>query len=121
MFPSSTPRRKKQEEKEKKKRKETQRTLRTHNQAPPLLGATIDGLNYINQLLLILQHPIQLIIIARAEITHHVFIAEEKHQRHRVVQLVHLLEVRHLVEVAHVHDREVFDSVCDSYGSTLEG
>ncbi len=44
--------------------------LRTNNQPPPLLRPAINRLNNINQLLLILQHPIQLIIISRAEIAH---------------------------------------------------
>jgi len=43
-----------------------------------------------------------------------VLIAEEEHQRHRVVELVHLLEVGDLVQVADVEDGEVFDAVGDS-------
>lgn len=41
-------------------------------------------------------------------------VAEEEHQRHRVVELVHLLEVGDLVQVADVEDGEVFDPVGDS-------
>ena len=44
--------------------------LRTNNQTPPLLRPAINRLDNINQLLLILQHPIQLIIISRPEIAH---------------------------------------------------
>ena len=44
--------------------------LRTNNQPPPLLRPAINRLNNINQLLLILQHPIQLIIVSRPEIAH---------------------------------------------------
>ena len=40
-------------------------------------------------------------------------VAEEEHQRDGVVQLVHLLEVRHLVQVADVQHREVLDPVGD--------
>ena len=97
-----------------KKANETQEpTFRTNNQTPPLLRTLINRLNNINQLLLILQHPIQLIVVSRAEITHHVFVAEEEHQRHGIVQFVHLFEIGDLVQVAHVDDGEVFDAVGD--------
>lgn len=41
------------------------------------------------------------------------FIAKEEHDRHRVVQLVHAVELGHLVDVAQVHDREVLDLLRD--------
>lgn len=40
-------------------------------------------------------------------------IPEEEHERDGVVELVHLLEVRDLVEIADVDDGEVLDAVCD--------
>lgn len=43
------------------------------------------------------------------------FVAEEEHERDWVVEFVHLLEVRHLVEIAYIEDRKVFDSVGDSF------
>lgn len=88
--------------------------LRTNHQPPPLLRPAIDGLHDIDQLLLILQHPVQLIIIPGAEIAHHVLVAEEEHERHAVVEFVHLLEVGHLVEIADVDDGEVLDAVGDA-------
>lgn len=87
--------------------------LRTNDQTPPLLRPFINRLNNINQLLLILQHPVQLIIISRPEIAHHVLVPEEEHQRHSIVELVHLLEVRHLVDIADVDDGEVLYAVGD--------
>ena len=42
------------------------------------------------------------------------FIPEEKHDGHGVVEFVHLLEVGHLVEVAEVDDGEVFDALGDA-------
>lgn len=89
-------------------------TLGTNNQPPPLLCPTIYRFNDINQLLLILQHPVQLIIVARAEIAHHMLIAKKEHERHRVVELIHLFKIRHLIQVADVENREVFHSVGDS-------
>lgn len=86
-------------------------TFGTHHQPPALLGPPINRFNNIDQLLLIFQHPIQLVIIARSKITHHVLISEKEHQRDRIVQFVHLLEVGDLVEVTHVDDSEVFHPV----------
>ncbi len=40
-------------------------------------------------------------------------VAEEEHEGDGVVELVHLLEVGHLVEVADVDDGEVLDAVGD--------
>jgi hypothetical protein len=87
--------------------------FRAHHQTPPLLRALVNRLNNINKLLLVLEHPVQLVVVSRAEIAHHVLVAEEEHHRDRVVQLVHLLEIRHLVQVADVDDGEVLDAVRD--------
>lgn len=43
------------------------------------------------------------------------FVSEEEHECHWVVEFVHLLEVRHLIEIAHVENCKVFDSVGDSF------
>jgi hypothetical protein len=43
-----------------------------------------------------------------------VFIPEEEHKCHRIVQLVHLVEVLDLFQVADVDDGEVLDAVCDA-------
>lgn len=85
----------------------TDLTLRTNNQTTTLLRALVDGLDDVDQLLLVLQYPIQLVIVTRSEIAHHVFIAVEKHDRHRIVELVHGVEIRDLVDVAQVDDGEV--------------
>ena len=42
------------------------------------------------------------------------FIPEEEHDGHGVVEFVHLLEVGHLVEVAEVDDGEVLDALGDA-------
>lgn len=62
--------------------------LGTNNQTAAFLRTPIDRLDDIDQLLLVLQHPVQLVVVAGTKIAHHVFIAEEEHDGHRVVQLV---------------------------------
>ncbi len=42
------------------------------------------------------------------------FIPEKKHQRNRIIQFIHLLEIRHLIQIAHVQDGEILDSVGDA-------
>ena len=86
-------------------------TLGTLHQTPALLGATVDGLEDIDHLLLVEQLPIYLVIVSRSEITHHVFVSEEEHDCAGIVQLVHLVEVGHLFDVANVDDGEVLDAV----------
>ena len=81
------------------------RTFWTDDQTSPLLGPTVNCFNDVNQLLLILQHPVQLIVVSRSKIAHlyidqhvlvdtsktlgigpyHVLIAEKEHERHGIV------------------------------------
>ena len=89
--------------------------LGTHYQTPTLLRSSVDRLDDIDQLLLVLQHPVELIVVAGTKIAHHMFITEEEHDSHRVVELVHLLEVWDLVEIADVDDGKVLDAVGDSW------
>jgi hypothetical protein len=60
--------------------------LRANNKTSTLLRTLVDRFNNIYQLLLILQHPVQLVVVASAEIAHHVFVAEEEHERDCVVE-----------------------------------
>ena len=85
--------------------------LRRHNQTSTLLRPPIYRLNDINKLLLILQHPVQLVIISRSKITHHVFVTEEEHDSARIVQLVHGLEIGDFVEIAEVDGAKVLYTV----------
>lgn len=87
--------------------------LRAHHKTPALLRSPVNRLQNIHQLTLILQHPVQLVIVSRTKITHHVFIPEEEHNRHGIVEFVHGLEVWHFVEIAEINRREVLHSVGD--------
>jgi hypothetical protein len=84
------------------------------HQTTTLFRALVDSLDDVNQLLLVLQNPIQLVVVTSPEIAHHVFVAKEEHDGHRVVELVHLLKVGHLVQVAEVDDGEVLDALSDA-------
>ena len=83
-------------------------TFWTDDETTTLLGALVDGLDDVNQLLLVLQYPIQLIIVTRPKIAHHVFIAVKEHDRHGIIKLVHRVEIGDLVDVAQVDDGKVY-------------
>ena len=83
------------------------------DQTTALLRTFVDGFDDINELLLVFEDPVEFVVVASTEITHHMFVAEEEHESDRIIELVHLLEVGDLVEVANVDDGEVLDSVCD--------
>ena len=83
-------------------------TFGADHQTSAFLRTLVDSLDDVDQLLLILQHPVQFVIVSGSEIAHHVLVAVEEHDRHPVVELVHLVEVRDLVHVAKVDDREVW-------------
>ncbi len=55
--------------------------------------AAVDGLDDVDQLLLVLHRPVDLVVVAGAQIDHDVSVAEEEHDGARVVQFVHLVEV----------------------------
>jgi hypothetical protein len=81
------------------------------NQTTALLCTLVDGLNNVDEFLLILQDPVEFVVVASAKVTHHVLVAEEEHEGDCVVEFVHLFEVRYLVEVADIDDSKVLDAV----------
>jgi hypothetical protein len=87
--------------------------LGTDDQTAALLGALIDGLADVDELLLVLEDKVELVVVTGAQIDHHVLVAEEPHDGAGVVQLVHLVEVGHLVNVAQVDDAEILDALGD--------
>ena len=89
-------------------------TFWTDNQTTALLRSTIDRFDDVDQLLLVLQYPVELVVVARPKIAHHVFIPEEEHERDGIIELIHLLKVRDLIEIADVDDGEVLDAVGDA-------
>lgn len=93
--------------------------LGTDDQTTALLCAAVYGLDDVDELLLVLKYPVELVVISRAKIAHHVFVAEEEHEGDGVVKLVHLLKVGDLVDVADVDDGKVLDAVCDACGGLL--
>ncbi|CAN8003102.1 unnamed protein product, partial [Ixodes hexagonus] len=66
----------------------------------------VHRLDNVHHLLLVLQGPVDLVVVARAQVDHDVLVAEEEHDRARVVQLIHLVEVRHLRDVHQVDGRK---------------
>ena len=89
--------------------------LGRNHQTTSLLRTLVDGFNDVDELLFVLQYPVHLVVVSGAEIAHHVFVAEEEHDGHRVVELVHLVEVGNLVDIAEVDDGKVFDLVGDAW------
>lgn len=41
-------------------------------------------------------------------------VSKKEHDRHRIIQLIHLLEVRHLVQITDVYDSEILDTFGDA-------
>ena len=77
-------------------------TFWTDDQASPFLRPTVNCFDDVNKFLLVLQYPVQFVIISCSKITHHVFISEEEHEGYSIVKFIHLLEIRYLVEVADI-------------------
>lgn len=67
--------------------------LRADHQTSALLRSPVNRLDNVNEFLLILQHPVELVVVTGAEIAHHVLVAEEEEDGAGVVQLVHGIEI----------------------------
>jgi hypothetical protein len=63
--------------------------------------------------LLVLHGPVDLVIVTGAQIDHDVLVAKKEHDGAGIVQLIHLVEVRHLRYVHQVDDTEVFNLELD--------
>ena len=68
--------------------------------------APIDGLNNVDELLRVLDGPVDLVVVPCAQVDHYVLVPIEEHHCHRVVQLVHLIEIWHLRYI-HLHPEEI--------------
>jgi len=70
--------------------------------------------NYVDKLLLIIHGPVDLIVISSSQVNHDMLITIEKHDSARIIQLVHLIEIGDLSDVAQVYHRKVLDFLRDS-------
>lgn len=84
------------------------------DKAPALARAPVDGLNDVDHLMFVVERPVDLVVVARAQVDHDVLVAEEEHDGARVIELVHRVEVRHLRDVHHVDHRKVLDVLGDA-------
>jgi hypothetical protein len=87
--------------------------LWTNRQPLALASGLVRHLDDINQLLLVVDFEVDLVVVARAKVDLDVLVAPEEHDRARVVQLVHGVEVGHALGVDRVHDRVVLDKRAD--------
>ena len=108
-------------------------TLGADYETSTLLGAAVDCLDNVDEFLLILKHPIQLVVVTSSEIAHDVLIAEEEHdgagvvefcftrQRccllsnkrfaRRLIRTIHLVKVGDLVDITDIDDGKALDLV----------
>jgi methyl coenzyme M reductase subunit C len=81
--------------------------LWSNHQTTAFPGAPVYGLHNVDELLLVLQGPVDLVVVSSPEINHDVLVPEEEHHCRRVVQLIHGVEIRDLCDVNKVDDRKV--------------
>ena len=83
--------------------------LGSNHKTTPLPRPTVHGLNDVDELLLVLESPVDLVVVPGAKINHNVLVPEEEHDGGRVVELVHGVEIRDLGDVHQVNHSKVFD------------
>jgi hypothetical protein len=52
--------------------------LGADHQTSTLLCSPVNGFNNVDELLLVLQHPVELVVVTSSEIAHHVLVAKEE-------------------------------------------
>lgn len=110
----------------------------TDDQTTAFLGALVDSLGNVDELLLVFENPVDLVVVSGSAVDHDVLVAEEEHDGAGIVQLcrlcrlvslwstarctgcrgavvltIHLVEIGYLIDVAQVDDAEVGDGVGD--------
>jgi hypothetical protein len=88
--------------------------LRADYKTPSFLRAFVDSFDDIDKLLFVLQNPVELVVISGTEITHHVFVSEEEHYGHRVIEFVHLIKILYLIQIANINDCKVLHTLGDA-------
>ena len=78
-----------------------------NNQTTTLPRPTVNCLNNVNELLLVLEGPVDLVVVSSAKINHNVLVPEEEHDCGWVIKLVHCVEIRHLCDVYEVYYSKV--------------
>ena len=84
---------------------------RRNNNSTTLNGTAIDGFHNRDHLVFVGERPVDLVVVSRSEIDHHMLISEEEHDRARVVQLVHGIEFRDLCDVHEIDDNKVLHKI----------
>lgn len=79
------------------------------DQTASLSRSSVHRFKNVDHFLLVFQRPVDFVVVSGAQVDHDVFVAEEKHDRARVVQFVHFVEVRHFGHVDQIDDGKVFD------------
>ncbi len=62
--------------------------LGAHDETTALLGTAVNGLDDVDEFLFVLEHEIELVVVAGSQIHHDQFVAEEEHDGHGIVQLI---------------------------------
>jgi len=88
--------------------------LGRNNETAAFSRSAVNRLANVDHLLLVLHGPVDLVVVTGAQIDHDELVPEEEHGGARVVQLVHLVKVRHIGDIDQIDDAVVFDLLGDA-------
>lgn len=86
--------------------------LRRYDQSSSFPCSAINSFDYVNHLLLVVEGPIDLVIVTGAQVHHDVLVPEEEHHSAGIVQLVHGVKVWHFRDIDQVDTTIVLDVIC---------
>jgi len=74
----------------------------------------VHNVDDVDELLLVIHGPVDFIVVASAKVNLDLLVAEEEHDGAGVIQLIHVVEVRHFGDIDKVDDSEVLHRLCHS-------
>ncbi|KAA8903361.1 hypothetical protein TRICI_005719 [Trichomonascus ciferrii] len=82
-------------------------TFRADDQTLAFDGASIDDFENVDHFLFVLEREVEFVVITGSKVAEHVFVAEKEHDTHWIVEFIHLVESRDLVNVAYINSGKV--------------
>jgi len=79
----------------------------SYNQALALSSPAVHVFADVDKFLLVIHRPVYLVIVAGAQVYHHMLVSKEKHHCDGVIQLVHSIKIRNLADINQVDDDPV--------------
>lgn len=88
--------------------------LGCNHKTSSLARSSVHCFDYIYKLLLVVENPVDLVVVSCSQVDHDMLVPEKEHHRTRIVQLVHCIKVGDFGDINEENHCEILDFVCYS-------